>query len=275
MLLIATGLRAAEPTPAALAKVWTDMRMGRWDAAVEGLAPLIASPNVGTVCQARFAEGNLWQHRQPDADLDKARAAYRWIVTTHPRNAVAPWAALALARIPDLDVLQPDPAAAIPLYRQVMTDYPTSAAAQEAALHLAEALFTTRGKAGGAEAVALLEKLQHDQPQPAYATEIELLLGKLYRYPLLDYRASVTHLQKALELGLETQTQQMKVCWTIAELADRELQDRDLAVTFYTRYLKAYPRDMARFRAKQALARLGAPVPSSDDAAEETAVRQR
>ena len=201
---------------------------------------------------------------EPGPDPNKARAAYQWIVAQHPQHPVAPWAALALAQMPELNVLHPAPAAAVPLYQKVMADYPASPAAHEAALHLAVALFAARGTSDAAAAVVMLENQLRSQPPAPYAAEIELLLGKLERYPLADYRAAVTHLRRALDLGLATLTQQAKTCWTIAELADEELHDRDLAVAYYTRFLQEYPRDTAQFQAKLALRRLGAPWPAAE-----------
>lgn len=262
----ATPLLAGdEPTRVALRSVWEDMRMGRWHQAERRLAALRKQADPAVACAVRYAEGNLWQFRMPGNDLARARAAYEWVVTQHPQQALAAWSLLALARIPDLNVLRPAPAEAVPLYRRVMAEYPASDAAQEAALHLGLALWEAEGAAGAAKAVVELEAWLAARPHPLYEAQFHLLLGRLYRYPLADYPAAVKHLSRALELGLLTATQRVKTCWTLAQLAERYLQDRDLAVRYYTKFLVEYPRDANAFRAKQALERLGAPVPEVED----------
>ena len=244
-----------------LIDVWTDFRLGRWHAEEQKLKKLVVSPLEDVVCQARFAEGCLWQHRQTGKDLKKATDAYKWIVEKYPKNKIAPWALLSIGRIPDLDVLNPDPESAILIYRRVLTEYPESQAAQEAVLHLAEALFQSRGKKGAMEAVEELKKMLVQHPDPQYTAQIHLLLGKLYRYPLEDYCQSVNHLSIALDLGLESLAQQSTTCLTIAILADRKLDDRTLAIKYYYRTLKEFPRNDIDFLVKQRLKQLGVPIP--------------
>lgn len=259
------GTALSSPQNESLAPVWEDLRLGRWSAAEQRLQSLTTSPDIEVACQARWAEGNLWQFRRPESDLTKAATAYDWVVRQHPTNSVAPWALLALARIPDLDVLAPKPAAAIPLYRRVLTEYPESDAAQEAVLHLAEALWQAHGKDGAVEAVQELTRWRAEHSNPKYAAQIELMLGRLYRYPLEDHRAAVTHLAAAFDLGLALLPQRTSTCWTVATLAEHELHDRDLAIRYYTRFLQEFPNHRTSFMAKQGLRRLGALLPATKE----------
>ncbi len=257
--------QANSPAHEALVKIWKDLNLGNWSAAENSVRELVASPEEAIACQAHFAEGNLWQFRRPGEDPVKAAAAYGWIVRRYPKNSLAAWALLALARIPDLEVLHPQPERAIPIYRRVMTEYPESGAAAEASLHLAEALFRERGKEGAVEAVRELARWREEHPSSQYSPQIELLMGKFYRYPLKDPRTAVTHLMAALDLGLATLPQRTATCWTIATLAEHELRDRDLAVRYYTQFLKEFPGHRTTFMAKQGLKRLGAPLPPMED----------
>lgn len=270
-LIILVGLSTlgyAEGTPSeqqALRNAWEDFRTGRWSVVERSLSKLKASGFVDASCEAKFLEGNLWQHRRPGQDLARALAAYRWVVERHPEHPLAAWALLATGRIHDLDVISPSPEAAIPVYREVMDRFPESPAAQEAALHLSLALLQARGKDGGAQAVAMLESWHAAHPDPCYATQFELMLGKFYRYPLGNDRKAVQHLAVALDLRPATLSQRVKTCWTIATLAEKDLKDRELAVRYYTRFVKDFPMNRTVFMAKQALERLGAPLPVMED----------
>lgn len=243
---------------------WDLMRLGRWDEA-EARLQSSAKQDGEKACAARFAEGMLWQNRRPSPDLARAVASYQWILASYPQSQFAPWALLEMARIPDLDVLSPRLEEAIPLYRRVMNEYPGSDAAQEAALFLADALFAAQGRDGAQEAVHLLENWKTAHPNPSYVAAGELLLGKLYRYPLRDYRKSVEHLGAALNGGLRSSSERLVACWTMATLAERELKDRELAVASYSRLLGEFPHHRTAFMAKERLRALGAPVPALED----------
>lgn len=255
---------------AELREAWKFMQLGRWVDAEEKIAALKVS-NAGEdsadiACQAHLAEGNLWQFRRPGADMVKAAACYEWVLKNHPHNAQASWALLALARLPDLDVLAPKPADAVPLYRRVIAEYPDSDAAQEAVLHLALALWKTGGLDGARAGVAEVERWRAARPNADYTLHAELLLGKLYRYPLQDYSNAVAHLRIALDTNKGSSfAQRAYTCWTIASLAEHELKDRALAVEYYTRFLREFPNHRTTFMVKQGLARLGAPVPETGD----------
>jgi len=263
-LLALAVLAGAGKLPASVDQAWDQMRLGHWDEAEKNLAD-VPSLDAGAVCRTRFAEGMLWQNRRPGSDPAKAAAAYEWILQNHPQDPMAPWALLELARMPDLDVLNPRLEEAIPIYQRLMSEYPQSAAAQEAALFLGDALFAARGEAGAQEAVAMLEEWMKGHPDPDYRSTGELLLGKLNRYPLKNYPEAVRHLRAALDAGLRSSSERLIAYWTIATLAERELKDRNLAVQYYTGLLDEFPHHRTAYMAKQRLLALGAPVPEIED----------
>lgn len=248
-----------------LATVWTQLRMGNWSGAERTLQRLLQSADVEQLCAAKFAEGVLWQHRMPGADADRAAAAYRWVVDQHPQSAEAPRALLAWARLPDLSVLNPQPEVAVSRYRLVVERYPDSEAAQEAMLHLALGLFETRGREGAQEALRELEAWRAARPAPPYAAVQALVMGRLALYPLEDYRTAVRYLVEAERAGLQTTAQQAAVLLQIAQVAEWRLGDRELAVEYYTKFLKQFPNHNSTYLSKLALQRLGAPLPAMVD----------
>lgn len=261
------GEPSPTPPPAAdggTVRAWELMRLGRWDEAGALLEPLKADADKAVAADAWYADGCRWQFRRPGPDVARAAQCFTWVVDHAPASDAAPWAGLALARLPDLDVLKPRPREAIEGYRRVLARYPASAAAQEAVLYLAQALWQADGARGAAEAVRELERWRNEHPDTRYAPRIEALLGALYRYPLADYAKAVRHLERGLELGAGSLAQQASTCWTIATLAEHELADRTLAIRYYTRFLERYPNHRTAFMAKQGLTRLGAPVPVID-----------
>lgn len=246
---------------------WRSMQLGRWVDAGENITALkLATDDADLLCQAHLAEGNLWQFRRPGADMARAVASYEWVLKNHPDNRHASWALLALARLPDLDVLSPKPDESIPLYRRVAAEYPDSDAAQEAMLHLALALWKAGGVDGAREGVAELERWRAAHPNPDYALHAALVLGKLYRYPLGECGRAVTHLRAALDTQKGSSfAQRAQTCWTIASLAEHDLKDRAIAIEYYTRFIREFPNHRTTFMVKQGLARLGAPVPVTND----------
>jgi tetratricopeptide (TPR) repeat protein len=289
--------------PPTVETAWKYLRMGRWFDAEKLLKDLTGSSDRATAAQARFAAANLWQHRRPTPDDTQARAIYESIVTDFPESHVAPWAMLALARMLDIDVLRPDPKAAAEAYRVLMERYPDSDAAHEAAMHRALAVVAVggheadarrqRSARGSAEeksqavreadelllaaaraARTELENWNRDHPSSVYVPAINSVLASISRYPLADYRAAVGYWRIALKAGPATTGGRRGMTWALATVADRELGDRETAVEFYTKYLQEFPTDANAYRCKEALRRLGAPLPPLEDMSIEAVTRR-
>ena len=251
--------------PSALRQAWEDMRLGRWDMAESALVPLAVAREADPAAEALYATGNLWLHRKPGADPARAREVFAEISRRFPSHPLAAWADLAIARIPELDVLRPDPSTAAKLYLGVMERYPASPAAGEAALHRVLALASLGEIENTRKAVLELEAWWLNHPHPSLAGAYEATLGRLWRFPLNDPRRAVEHLRRALDLGPASLTQRQTICWTIARLAEEGLHDTALATTYYTRFVKDFPRHQNAFGAIHALQRLGAPLPAVED----------
>ncbi len=252
--------------PSPLRQAWEDMRLGRWDTAERTLIPLASSREADPAAEALYATGNLWLHRKPGADPARAREAFSEVSRRFPSHPLAAWADLAIARIPDLDVLHPDPSAAAILYLGVMKRFPSSPASGEAALHRALALASSGGVEETRRTVLELEAWWIKNPQPSLACAYEATLGRLWRFPLKDSRRAAEHLRRALDLDPASLSQRQGICWTIARLAEEDLHDTALATTYYTRFAKDFPRHQNAFSAIQALQRFGAPLPPVEDA---------
>jgi len=259
------ALNIQETDKKILLELWEDLQLNRWYEAEKKINKLVKSSSEDIICNAKYAEGNLWQHRRPDQNIKKAQECYSYIVEKYPKNEIASWALLSLGRIPDLDILKPNTEEAIRIYYRVLKEYPDSNAAQEAVLHLSAALLQKDGKEGAIKSVNELENFITKYPNKTYTSQIELLIGKLCRYPIKDYRKSVNHLIRAFDIGITTLSQQIVTCWAIAAISEKELHDRNLAVKYYTLFINKYPRDGTAFMAKQALKRLNAPIPQIED----------
>jgi outer membrane protein assembly factor BamD (BamD/ComL family) len=262
----ASAARAGGPSDKELLQqAWEDMRLGRWNVAEEELARLEASAAQDVAAEALYAEGMLWMHRKPGASPPRAREAFAEVSRRFPSHPLAAWADLAIARIPDLDVLRPNPVEAAKLCLGVMQRHPGSPAAGEAAIHRALDLSSAGNAADARAAVDELERWWAAHPHPSLACATEATLGRLWRFPLDDPRRSVEHLRRALDLGPASAAQRQGICWSIARMAEERLGDRALAAEYYARFVKEFPRHQNVHTALQALKRLGAPAPKVED----------
>ena len=96
------------PDRAKLSKGWGLVRVSDWAAAIATFEQLAQGASDGQVrAQAVYALGSIWQHRGSGADRDKAAEYYGEVLDRYSDTKMAPWAALALARMAAVPAQEP------------------------------------------------------------------------------------------------------------------------------------------------------------------------
>jgi len=208
----------------------------------------------GLGCAARF--------RRPEPDLKNARLFFERAETEDPSGEIAPWSALALARLEFVQEASLDLSENLmtdeslrEAYRGVIRNYPDTDAASEATLHLAQSLFASEDEEEALEAVDLLEGFLANDPGTPYRYAIEGALSGYYfhkeRY-LDQYEAMV----RQCDAISDPDRYMGDVYYRIAFHADARLHRPDLALPYYEKILEECKMDPRSYQVRQAVERL-------------------
>jgi len=220
----------------------------------------------GPWIQATFALATCLHHHIPPSAkrVALARKLFADLARNYPQHRCAARALMNVARIDELRDYHKDRIdvpSARKIYRQVIQRYRDRPIAGEATLRLAQSYITTFDEPQVREGVKLLEAWLKQRPQDPLAGVMWLMLGDAYFYPLQDYRRCVDAYVRADELNSLEPGREGLFYWRIATVARRKLDDRDLAVTYYTKLITDAPSYGKGYEAQLILKQLGAPVP--------------
>ncbi len=216
--------------------------------------------------QATFGLAVCLQNNSPVVAeaITEASRLYSELIATSPESTFAPRATLNLGRIAELVDYFKDPVdleAARARYSEVMTRWPDQDIASEAALRLASAYAQEDTTEANTKAIATLETWLAQHPKDPLASGMYQWLGDTYYMRAADAKQAVRCYIAADDLGLLWRGREGIVYWRIAQIAERKLKDRDLAVRYYTKLCEKAQTSGKAFEAQLALSRLGAPVP--------------
>jgi tetratricopeptide (TPR) repeat protein len=229
--------------------VWEDAAEGseRWQQAIYGTA--VCAHHISPASPGRIAE---------------AATLYRRLIERSPDSRYAPRAMMNLGRIEELsdyyrDVV--DLEAARGWYQQVVERWPDRPIAGEATLRIGASYIQTYDEAQVRRGVAIIESWLERHPGDELASAMWQYLGDTYFYPLEQYQRSLDCYLKADAIGLVEKGREGPVYWRMAVMADRHLNNRAVAVEYYTKVIVKTPTSGKGYEAQRALQRLGAPVP--------------
>ena len=80
-------------------------------------------------------------------------------------------------------------------------------------------------------------------------------------YPVENYEQAVRSYMMADDLGILTKSTRGMIYWNIAQMAENQMSNRNIAVQYYTKIITDEPTSGKAYEAQVALRRLGAPVP--------------
>jgi tetratricopeptide (TPR) repeat protein len=245
---------------------WRSYRLGEFKSAIIAFERALEQlPGDAPLCpQALFGLGTSWNLRLPAADQDKDAAAqyYDEIITSHPGSDLAPWCALALARMTHLVPVgdEPDYDAVRNAYRtRVMEPHAGHAAAEEAALYYYSTYIATMAPADARIARDGLEAVIKSSPDSGFRSAAHALAA-LACETLDDADGRLQHQQQALDT-MERDPRNPFYdyafrYWKLAATAEFEVGDFATARRFYKKLIEEYPQDIRVYAARRALERM-------------------
>ncbi len=205
-------------------------------------------------------------HYDTNSDLGAARAHYEKLLEL-PLEAARRQALLGLGLV---DLEDGKVESGRMKLMELAQQYPQSLEADEATLHLADSLLHPRGPeeeedpVGGfvlpAEAAVrrgmeILEERLSEHPDNSLAALMHLRLA--HRYIEREaWRDATEHLKQALAKGITSSRTRSSAMWSIARIAEKELQDYALAAEYYEAFTNETKRHVLYYRAMQSLERM-------------------
>jgi tetratricopeptide (TPR) repeat protein len=255
-------------SPDVLDAGWDKYRLGEFRSAAlafqQGLDALPAGEALHT--DFRFGLATVWNLRLPVSEQDKERASelYEQILADDASHALAPWSALALARmvhlVPVGDVPDYDAVRAAYLTR-VMQPYGETLAAEEATVYFYSTYLTEAKSASAAKAREGLERFLAENPTSTFCSGAHALAA-LACEQLDDGDAQLAHALKALETMEHDPTDPFydyaSRYWKLATTAEFQAGDFETARRFYLQLIDEYPADVRAFPAQLSLDRMDA-----------------
>jgi tetratricopeptide (TPR) repeat protein len=250
-----------------VAQGWESFRMGEYGVAARSFERALATfaedaPARPMACYGLAVTCAL---RMPAGDQDKprARALYRQVMEQAPQSDVAPWCALALARMEHLVEVgeEPDIVRVRAAYEDVIRRYAEHPAAEEALLYLQSTHISEMSPASATRAATALETFVREHPRSGYTSAAFGLLDSCYNI-LEQPEQRVRCLVKALDTREIDPSnplfEKSWIYWRIACVAEFEAGDFATARKYYRLLLDEYPMDIRGFSAETALKRMDA-----------------
>ena len=261
--------RAQDASPDELLEAgWSQFSLGEFRPAAESFSSAVSQIEKTDARYpiAVYGLATVWNLRTPMGDQDKslARELYREILETTPASDVAPWSALALARMKHLVPVgeEPDYEDVRTAYLdEVVKRYPNHAAADEAMIYYLSAYVATQNPEDARHALAGARKFVAERPDSGFLSAAHTL-AVLSCEVLGDRDGRLEHVVKALEtMEKDPRNPFYDLAyryWLVATTAEFEAGDFETARRFYQRMIDEYPQDIRRFGAQQALERMAA-----------------
>lgn len=247
---------------------WDKYRLGEFRSAALSFRQGLDALSAGEPSRTDFLFGlaTVWNLRLPVSEQDKGRASklYDQILADDASHALAPWAALALARmvhlVPVGDVPDYDAVRAAYLTR-VMQPFDESLAAEEATVYFYSTYLAETQPGSAAKAREGLERFITENPTSTFCSGAHALAA-LACEQLDDGDAQLTHALKALETMERDPTDPFydyaSRYWKLATTAEFQAGDFETARRFYHQLIEEYPADVRAFPAHLSLDRMDA-----------------
>ncbi len=205
------------------------------------------------------------QHRQPDLQQDKERAAelYDRLIEIGAGKPVLPLALMLRARLADqLDYYgdQVDPKTALVCYDRIIAECPDSPLIHPAALFRAQVLINSMDKTKASGAIDWLRQWQAKYPANPLTSMQQMLIAKAYKYPLQQPEKAATAYVAAEEMGLPQGVVVDNYYWRVANLA-QQAGDTKTAIRYYERIITEVKRTGFAYEAQLRLKALGVTPP--------------
>jgi len=256
----------ADGAPDPIREGWQYVRYYEFDRAEPYFREVLetAEANSDRWKEATFGLAVSLHHKRPPtaSAIQEAAKLFRELAEKDPNEKFAPRALMNLARIHELrdyfqDVIELDKARAI--YRKVIESYGDRPIVDEAVLRLAQSHINTFQTDQVNQGVKVLTDWLAKHPENSLAGLMWVYLGDVYFYPLGDSARCVAAYVEADRRNSLEPGQEGVFYWRIANLADSKLNNRDLAIVYYTKLITEVPSQGKGYQSQLALKRLGVP----------------
>lgn len=149
---------------------------------------------------------------------------------------------------------------------RLIEEFPDSTLADEAAVHLADSLLSPKhGEGTGVyvlpraaeidRGVRILEGRLSSHPDSPLAAQMHIMVGNVY-IDREEFQKAIDHLIAAEEFGIDVSRTRSIVLWQIARIAEKKLEDYELAERYYALYVQDFPHTTLFYRASKSLDRV-------------------
>ncbi len=209
------------------------------------------------------------QHRQPDVQSDKQRAArlYDELIEETAGNPLQAVVLLLRARMADqVDYYgdKPDAVKARGLYDRLIRTWPHSPLIHRAALYRAQLAVFTMTPEGARRGIRELSDWLARYPDNPLAYLQWTLIALTYMEPLKKPAKAVEAFRRAERVGLPTYSQRDAFFWRVANLSQLA-GDRSTAVEYYRRIITEVQRSSFAYEAQERIRELGETPPALPD----------
>lgn len=240
---------------------WRQFNIGEYGNALKLFQQAAYSKDSNISLQSRYAMGITWGLRQGGADKEKAAEIFESIITEFPKNDMAAWSLLALARqkqivapdkTPDYDDVRK-------AYQRLVDSFPSHPAAEEGFIYQQATYLVSLSKDDARTAIGNLKRFISEKNTSQFISPAWALIAKCHEI-LNEPEAQLDALKKSLDTQIvdpnDPFVDNSGLYWNIATLAEFGLGDFVTARDFYKRMMKEYPQDVRNFSARLALERM-------------------
>ena len=199
----------------------------------------------GNVIQLKFGLALNLINKQPktQANLERARGLFSEVYSSEGMDGLGVAARYYVGRIWEVHQLDADLAEAERIYGEIIAAHPHHFYAQLAATRYALIRFyTVASREERMERFEELEPLAENLVRPGIRSQFHNLMGDLATRYELPLEKALYHYREAVAAGIQNFRIRRDVLVSVGEIA-RELGEVSIAVEFFERFLREFPRD--------------------------------
>ncbi len=255
ILAVLQTARPAEGTPA-IEQAWEKASMLLTNEAYDDFLQIRKTGK--SPREADFGVALMLLNKQPksDGNLDKAAGIFEQISGSGDDD-LGMLAGYYRARIEQVHRRTQNPAKAVALFTKLIERHPEHPMAQFAVVKRAMIeIYDDSPMESKRELLAALEKTADEMTHPPAKRDLELILADSYVRLFQDDGRTLKHLLAADTIGITRAKPRADVWIRIAELA-RLLGEKDIAATYYGKFLKEFQRDSRHYTIQERLKETG------------------
>lgn len=249
------------PVTQEISEGWARFRVDDFDKAARHFERAALHPDGTDVqhAEALYGQANVFNHRRPGADLERARELYEEIAERYPETDSAAWSLLALARLEHLAQwgLEGDIPEVQAAYQRVIDRFPHHLAGEEAFLYQQSNILVTLDAEVIERAALATREFIRTHTESPYRCIAHHVLSACYA-EMGDQTARLEAKEKALNTIVDdgvtpVELEKLINTWLVAFDAEKEVGNFETARIHYRRLIERWPGSAFVFAARRAL----------------------